>query len=440
MSLKQFVHFLQVDIWRTMPDGLSPFRRLCHEVVKVVFLAIRFFTTKRVLTEAAALTYSTLLAIVPILAVMFAIARGFGFNKYIELWFRDALISQPQAAEVIIGWVNSYLVHTKSGIFLGVGLVFMLYTVLMLVSNIEQTFNKIWQVKKPRSIFRTFTDYLAMFFLFPILIVVSSGLSIFIATMTSSLGDLLFLGTAVRLLLRLSPYVLMSALFIALYVFMPNTHVRVKNAIAPGILAGMAMQWLQFFYIHSQMWVTGYNAIYGSFAALPLFMLWVQISWTICLFGAELTYTSQNLEYFDYNTRTSDISHRYQLMLSALIMGHICRRFADGDRPLTAEELRQRTGIPIRIVNDLVFQLIDARLLVELTSDEKGESSRYMPAESLDNLSVGTMTDRLEAQGHWQIDLPLRQHFSQCWAKSVDLRMNYLRQLRSIRLEDLPAR
>ena len=417
----------------------SPIRRIIYEVVKVVSLAIRFFTTKRVLIEAAALTYSTLLAIVPILAVVFAIARGFGFNKYIELWFRDAFVSQPQAAEVIIGWVNSYLVHTKSGIFLGVGLVFMLYTVLMLVSNIEQTFNKIWQVKKPRSIFRTFTDYLAMFFLFPILIVVSSGLSIFIATMASSLPDFLLLGSAVRFLLKLSPYVLMSGLFIALYVFMPNTHVRVKNAILPGILAGIAMQWLQFFYIHSQIWVTAYNAIYGSFAALPLFMLWVQISWTICLFGAELTYTSQNLEYFDYDTQTSDISHRYRMMLSALIMGHVCRRFAEGARPLTAGELRERTGIPIRIVNDLVYQLIDANLLVELTNDEKGESSRYMPAESLENLSVGTMIDRLEAQGRWQIDLPVSQLFSECWAKGVDLRMNYLRQLRNIHLEDLPA-
>lgn len=408
-------------------------------MVKVLSLAVRFFTTKRVLTQAAALTYSTLLAIVPIMAVVFAIARGFGYNRYIELWFRDALASQPQAAEVIIGWVNSYLVHTKSGIFLGVGLVFMLYTVLMLVSNIEQTFNEIWQVKKPRSIFRTFTDYLAMFFLFPILIVISSGLSIFMATMASSLPNFLLLGSAVRLLISLSPYVLMSALFIALYVFMPNTHVRVKNAIVPGILAGIAMQWLQFFYIHSQIWVTGYNAIYGSFAALPLFMLWVQISWTICLFGAELSYTSQNLEYYDYDTQTSDISHRYQMMLSALLMGHICRRFANGGKPYTAGELRQLTGIPIRIVNDMVYLLIDARLLIEISSDEKGESSRYVPAESLSNLSLGTMIDRLEAQGKWQIDLPVSQLFSECWARGVELRINYLRQLRDIRLEDLPV-
>ena len=313
----------------------------------------------------------------------------------------------------------------------------MLYTVLMLVSNIEQTFNKIWQVKRKRSIFRTFTDYLAMFFLFPILVVVSSGLSIFMATMADRLPDVLLLGTAVRKLLDLSPYILMSLLFIGLYVFMPNTHVKVKNAIVPGILAGIAMQWLQYFYINSQIWMTGYNAIYGSFAALPLFMLWVQISWTICLFGAELTYTSQNLDYYDYDARTADVSHRYRLMLTALLMSRVCRRFADGQRAPTADELRQETGVPIRIVNDLLYKLVEARLLLEVSTDEKGESARYIPSESLDNLNLGVMIDRMEAQGRWQLDLPVGQLFTPLWVDAVEMRANYLKSARTIRLEDI---
>ena len=379
--------------------------------MKILFLAIRFFTPKRVLNQASALTYSTLLAIVPIMAVVFAIARGFGYNKYIEVWFRDALGSQPQAAEVIIGFVNSYLVHTKSGIFLGVGLVFMLYTVLMLVSNVETTFNEIWQVKKQRSIFRTFTDYLAMFFMFPILIVLSSGLSIYMVTLTSSLSDFMLLGPVLRFFIKVSPYLLMTALFIALYVFMPNTHVRMKNAIVPGILSGIAMQWLQFFYINSQIWMTSYNAIYGSFAALPLFMLWIQISWTICLFGAELSYISQNLDYYDYDTKTSDISHRYRLMLSIMLMAHICKRFDEGKKPYTIEELREKTDIPIRIVNDLTFKLVEASMIIEISSDETGEQSRYIPAENLSNLSVGTLVDRIEAQGKWKSICRLESYF-----------------------------
>lgn len=279
-----------------------------QRVWKMLMLTVKFFTAERVMAKASALTYSTLLAIVPILAVVFGIARGFGFNKYIEVWFRDMLASQPQAAEVIIGWVNSYLVHTRSGLFLGIGLLFMLYTVFVLVNNVEQSFNDIWQVSSGRSIYRSFTNYLAAFFLFPIFIIVTTGLSILMTTIISVMPDELGLSTVARvLLLDLSPYVLMSAFFFGLYVSMPNTHVEWRCAIVPGIVAGIAMQWLQLFYVHSQLWVTGYNAIYGSFAALPLFMLWVQFSWTICLFGAQLTYTNQNLNRIGINLEPMEI-------------------------------------------------------------------------------------------------------------------------------------
>ena len=431
------IQFFKIDIWRINQDDVSPLKFLFLEIVKKLVLAVRFFTTKRVMQKASALTYSTLLAIVPITAVVFAIARGFGYNKYIEVWFRDAFESQPQVADVIIGFVNSYLVHTKSGVFLGVGLIFMLYTVLMLVSNIEDAFNEIWQVKKPRSIFRTFTDYLAMFFLFPIIIVITSGISIFMATIADSMPDFLLLGSTIRFFIDLSPYVLMSGMFIALYVFMPNTHVKPINAIVPGILAGFAMQGLQIFYIHSQMFLSSYNAIYGSFAALPLFMLWLQISWTICLFGAELCYTNQNLDYYDYDANTGEISHRYQILLNALLLSRICKRFANGQKPLTALELSEQTTIPIRIVNDLLYQQMQAGLVIEISTDEKGETSCFMPAEDIKNITLGTMIDRMESYGQWKIDLDVSELFSEQWGKAMELRSTYLRDARQILVQDL---
>ena len=273
----------------------------------MLYLTIRFFTEKRVTAQAAALTYSTLLSMVPILAVVFAIARGFGYNKYIELWFRKIMSTQPQIADLIVDFVNRYLAHTQSGIFLGIGLLFMLFTVLMLVNNIEDTFNEIWQVSNARPIMRSIVNYLAMFFIFPIMIIISMGVAIVMATVADVIDDIALLAPAIHLLLDFSPYLLMSLLFILLYVYMPNTKVKWSCAIIPGILAGVAMHILQLFYIYSQIWVTGYNAIYGSFAALPLFMLWLQISWTICLFGAQLTYTNQNLNRFGINLEPIDI-------------------------------------------------------------------------------------------------------------------------------------
>ena len=172
-----------------------------------------------------------------------------------------------------------------------------------------------------------------MFLLVPIIIVVTSGISIFVATIADQMENYALLAPMIRLIIDVMPYILMIAVFIALYVFMPNTKVKFKCAIMPGILAGAAMQGLQLFYIHSQIWVSSYNAIYGSFAALPLFMLWVQISWIICLFGAELCYTNQNLEEFAFKAQTEDISHRYKLMMCVILASCICKRFEEGRKP-----------------------------------------------------------------------------------------------------------
>lgn len=434
---KRLYQFLKVDIWRVQREDISPIRYLLYEIIKKVMLAVEYFTAKRMMDSAAALTYSTLLAIVPIMAVVFAIARGFGYNKYIESWFRETLSSQPQAAEVIIGFVNSYLVHTKSGIFLGIGLLFMLWTVIMLISNIEKAFNDIWQVSTPRSIFRTITDYMAMFLLAPIIIVVTSGISIMMATFANGIGEYMFIGPTLRFVLRLLPYVIMSAVFIALYVFMPNTKVRIKSAIIPGILAGVAMQGLQLVYIHSQIWVTGYNAIYGSFAALPLFMLWVQISWTICLFGAELSYTNQNLEEFAFRAKTEDLSHRYRLLLSGYLMTLICHRFEEGKKPYTALELKLLTNIPIRITHDLLEGLTRINMLTEVTKDEKGTESMYQPAESTANLSVGMMIDRMEAEGNWKLMPVLKSIDTPQLMEAMRHRKDYLRLQRDILFKDI---
>ena len=434
----RFVRFLKVDVWQVPHDDVPLWRVFLYSIIKKLLIVIRFFTKKMVMRHASALTYSTLLSIVPILAVVFAIARGFGYGIYIEDWFRSIFDSQPQAADILAGFVNSYLDHTSSGVVLGFGVLFMFYTVFMLVNNIEVTFNEIWQVKTSRSLFRMFTDYFAMILLFPIIIVVISGISIFFATIGDNMPSyMLVLGPVVRFFIGLLPYIIMSMVFIGIYVFIPNTHVEVRHAIVPGIIAGVAMQWLQFFYIHSQIWVSSYNAIYGSFAALPLFMLWLQISWTICLFGATLCYANQNLSYYDYDARTSDISHRYRIMLCAVLVSRMCRRFDRGLRPYTSLELCQETKIPIRIVNDLLYEMIDACIIISINSGEKGETMQFLPFENIERLTLGVLIARLESRQRWKLDLPLREIYNDNWRKALAIRRTYLKQSKEILLKDL---
>lgn len=429
--------FLKTGIWRVTRKDVSPIRYFVYDIIKKILLTVELFTTKRTTGAAAALTYSTLLAIVPILAVVFAIGRGFGYNKYIETWFRDALASQPQAAEVIIGFVNSYLVHTKSGIFLGVGLLFMLWALVMLVNNVEKSFNDIWQVQESRSVYRSLTDYLAMFLLVPIIIVATSGVSILMATLAGEIDEYFLLGPLMRLLLDVTPYIIMCCVFIGLYVFMPNTRVRFKSAIVPGILAGVAMQGLQFVYIHSQIWVSSYNAIYGSFAALPMFILWVQISWTICLLGAELCFTNQNMEEFAFRANAGDLSHSCRISLCAQIMSIICRRFSEGRPPYTALELKAETDIPIRIIHELLFSLTRVKLLSEVSVDNRTDIVAYQPAMSLEHLSMGTLIDRMETDGKRNMDIKHGSQDGRLWQQTRELRNKYLEEQRHILLKDM---
>ncbi len=353
---------------------------------------------KRIIGAASNLTYSTLLAFVPILAVVFAIARGFGYSIYIEDWFKTSLSSQPEAAETIIGFVNSYLIHTQKGVFLGIGLLFMLWTTLMLISNIESTFNDIWQVKRQRSIFRTITDYVALLFLIPIVIVISSGLSLLVAALNHQLKDIIVLGPIMSLSIKLSPYILLSIAFTSLYVFMPNTKVKLKSAIFPGILAGMSMQLFQSIYINSQIWISNYNAIYGSFAIIPFFLLWLQASWIICLIGAELAYSRQNSEYF-LSSIPQEISFSSRIDISWRIINLIACRFNEGKEAITIEEIKKEMNIPMRIANDILYDLQRTHILAEIVHDEKGDIAKYLPAESLENITKDELTSRLANLG-----------------------------------------
>ena len=323
--IKKVVDFFSVGVWKVKKDDVSPLVFFLVKLLKILLLAAKAFTTRRITRAASALTYSTMLAMVPMVAVVFAIARGFGFNMYIELWFRDLLSSQPQVADIIVGFVNSYLVHVRSGVILGFGLIVMLFTVFMLIDNVETTFNDIWGVDNSKGLLRNLVDYTAFFFLLPIVVILTSGLSIFVSTYTAQMGTLV--APLVKFAFKVVPYVVMSAVFIAVYMLLPNTKVKFSSVVLPGIIAGVAMQVLQLFYIHSQMWVSSYNAIYGSFAALPLFMLWMQISWIICLFGVHLCYTNQNMERLMPVSYNEDISHQYRMRLSAMLLSAICKRF-----------------------------------------------------------------------------------------------------------------
>lgn len=437
ISISEIIGFFTGGIWRVSEAGMSPVKRFGFRLLKRLVLATEFFVRDDMSGKAAALTYSSLLSAVPILAIVFAIGRGFGFGAMVEERIKESLSISPHFADMVVQFVNSYLEHTQNGVFVGIGLVMLLYTLIQLTSTIEFTFNIVWQVKTPRSIYRRITDYISVFLLLPILIVVSSGLSLFMVTIAKSLPDYQLLSTTVRWLFNLTPYVLSGLIFTALYMFMPNTKVGFRHAIIPGLLAGSAFQYIQYVYIHSQIWVSTYNAVYGSFAALPLFMLWIQISWFICLYGAELSYAHQNIDSYSFAKDIPNISRRYHDFLMILIMSRICRRFAQSQAiPYTAQELSQENGIPIRLVYRLLDELVGLKMLIELANEGKDRLLAYVPAEDINHLTVSLLFSRMDRHGNEDLNIDLKDYREE-WTKLNNWRSAYLDRTSSVLLKDV---
>lgn len=435
--IKKLSDFVNYEIWRVSESEVTHAKFSFYNILKTVILAVRRFTSDRIMNKASALTYSTLLSIVPLLAIVFAIARGFGFDNMMEEQVRSGLGSQEVATETILSFVDSYLKQTKSGVFVGVGLVMLLWTVVNLTANIELTFNNIWQVKKQRTLYRKITDYFSMFLLLPILIVVSGGLTIFMSTMIKSMEGFAVLAPFLKFLVRLIPFALTWGMFTALYVFIPNTKVRLKNALISGVIVGTAYQAFQFLYISGQISVTKYNAIYGSFAAIPLFLLWLQISWTICLFGVELTYAGQNIKNFNFEKDTKNISRRYRDFLSILIMSLICKRFENGDKPYTAEEISSEHKIPIRLTHHILNQLQDINLIHELVEDTKSESIMYLPSMDINKINVALLLDRIDTKGSEDFKVDKDEKFNNQWNALIESRDLFARRNSEILVKDL---
>lgn len=435
--IKQIWKFLTYDIWRITEDEVTRTTFSLLNIVKTIFLCIDIFIKERLANKASALTYSTLLAIVPILAIVFAIARGFGFEQLMESQVMQGFGGNTETVQYILKFVNSTIAETKNGIFIGIGLVMLFWSVLVLINNMEITFNQIWQVKKARSVYRKTTDYLSMLLLMPILIVLSSGLSIFIGTMVKNFEDYTLLAPLGKFLIRMIPFALTWCMFTALYIFMPNTKVKFKHALISGILAGSAYQAFQYLYIGSQMSVSRYNAIYGSFAALPLFLLWVQISWTICLIGAQLTFASQNISNFSFDKDTRHISRRYRDFIAVLILSRIVKRFAQNETPYTAPELGEQYQIPIRLVHQTLYQLQEIHLVHEVATDEKSEEIGYQPSMDIHQLSVGLLLDRLDKHGSEDFKIDTNETFSHEWTTLLEARRAYYENAGNVLLKDL---
>lgn len=432
------IRFVTYDIWRITENEVSGLKEFYINTIKTILLAIRGFRDENLQTRASALTYSTLLAIVPFLAVLVGIAKGFGFQNNVREELFAYFPGHEAELDKAFEFVDSYLAQAQGGVIIGIGLIFLFYIVINLISSIEDTFNDIWQINKSRAWYRKISDYLALFLLLPILMIISSGMSIFISTLQNSfLSQYVIFTPLVEAFFKIAPYVITALAFTGLYIFLPNTKVRFVNGFIAGVVAGATFQFFQVLYISGQIWVSKYNAIYGSFAALPLLLLWLQLSWLICLFGAELSYASQNVKKFSFERDSKNISRRYKDFLTLLITTLVVKRFTQGEKPYTADELSETYCIPIKITSQILYQLTELGILNEVNIGNDERIVYYQPAIDVNKISVSFLFSKIDEFGSENFKIDTSELFSNEWKTLLKTREDMIKANSNILLKDL---
>jgi len=296
----------------------------------------------------------------------------------------------------------------------GIGLVLLFWSVIKVLSNIESSLNDIWEIKEPRTWGRKFSDYLAVMLISPLLILISGGATVFVTTqitqLTAKIELLGMISPFIFLSFKLIPYLLIWLLFTIIYVLMPNTKVSLKAGLVAGIIAGTIFQIVQWGYISFQVGTARYNAIYGSFAALPLFLLWVQISWWVVLFGAELSFAHQNVGTYEYEPDSNKVSPAFKKVLTLQIAHLLIKNFASGERALTDVEIGARLKIPIRLVHKILYDLVQSGVISETTTRQDRRFG-YQPARDINALTIKFVIDAIDQNGSNNIPVARTEEF-----------------------------
>jgi len=429
-------NFIRYDIWRITETELTRTRRFSYSLIKTLFLAVRGFIVDNLNVKASALTYSILFAIVPLFALIIAIGKGFGVEKMIENSLQGTFIGQANMIPTVMGFVERYLESTQGGIFIGIGLAILFWSVMNFFMQVERAFNSIWQVKKPRSIIRQFTTYFSAILIIPLLIVLSSGLSIFINTTLSQTFVFQVLSPVLKFGVKFAPYFINWIIFTIMYLVIPNTRVRFYNALIAGIIAGTAFQIFQILYIHGQVYLSRYNIVYGSFAAVPLLLLWLQISCLIILLGAEISYASQNIKNFEYEVDTNNISTRYKNFLTLFITYIIVKQFEEQKPPLSSDQIATKYKLPIRLVNQLITKLVEVAILNEVFS-EISKLKTFQPAIDINQLTVNMLFSKLEMHGSELFLTNKNELLDSFWQKTLDIKLHSDTVTKQILVKDI---
>ncbi len=363
-----------------------------------IFHGARFifnsFVADQCLLRAAALTYATALSIVPLLAVAFSILKGFGFQN--SQYMRDFLFNISAGKETIVQYIVDYINRTNVSTLGVVGVGVLLITVFTMLSAVERSFNTVWGVGRQRKPSRMFADYLSVTLVTPLLIVVAISFSASLESfaLMQWLLSLSVINYAYIAGLKLMPYALVCFALFFLYKVVPNTQTDTRSCLMGGVVAGLLWQLLQNLFLNYQIGVSKYNAIYGSFAQLPLFLIWLYLSWIVVLFGAEVSFCLEQRKYGLAHSSLGRFNISSKERLALAVMALLGGSFASGRGSVRAADLALRLDIPLKPINQILVALTEMGVVSR--TEEKGKQG-FLPAVSPESTTCGDLLDWFRA-------------------------------------------
>ena len=373
---------------------ISHSNKFIFKILKLILFTFENYKKSRSDLWSSALTFYSLLTIVPVIAIAFVITKGFGIEKMLKAELYKNFFLQDEILDQILVFSQRTLENTKGELIAGTGFIFLIWSVVKIFSAVEKSFNEIWKVEESRSFVRKLTDYMSLIFLFPIIIILSNGfttlLQIFILKIDPKLiGVLNFI-----------PHILIIVFFTLIYLIIPNTKVKLSTASVAGLFSGIVFQISQSVFIHIQISLLNYNAIYGSFSLIPIFILWQKIVWFIILLGAHLSFIIQNSYKYSYTINEINLNFASKRDISILTIYYLIKNYEDNEAPMSTNELAHKLGIAIGITQDILNMLRKLNFIVEIvtSSDER----KYKLSKNTNILSIGYITSEITDVGYSQ--------------------------------------
>ena len=394
--------FIQSHIWELPLDQLPRWQSPLIKQVRVLILAFKGFNRDKCQLRAAALTFYSILSLIPILAMVFGIAKGFGFEQKLELLLQKKIASRDMVVQEGIDWIISkaklLLESTRGSLIAGVGLIVLMWAATRVLRHIEAALNDIWEIKNSRPWIRNFTDLLSIMVVAPILFILAQSTTVFITAIIQDLSKGMELLGLLFLLMKLVPFGLIWLLFTMIYVVVPNTKVNFKSALVAGVIVGTIFQLSQWIFFKSQMGISKYNAIYGSFAFLPLLLIWIQTAWLILLLGAEIAFANQHINRYEFALGSQEVKPSFKKLVTLLITNLLVKNFVEAKSSLTAEEISAILHAPVRLVRQCITDLMNSKIINEV-GQKNSQDTSYQPARSVENLSVSFVLQAIDEHG-----------------------------------------